>query len=140
MRLGLVCEPAGDVFGPVGEDDAGAGAGDCGERFEGDGALVDPALLGGGFDHGIFAGDVVGGEGDPGKAIADEAYDVEIGEGGLDHDEVGPFSQVEFDFTEGLLGGGGGVHLVGAAVAEFRSTFGGFAEGSVKAAGVFGGV
>ena len=60
-----------------------------------DGALaVDPAALGGGLDHGVLAGDVVGGhrqvEGRRGPR-----HDVEVAERRLHHDDVGALGQVE---------------------------------------------
>src|SRR5271154_2938061 len=57
-------EPAGDVLGVIGEDDFCAGALDASEEFEDDALFVEPAFLGGGFDHGVFAADVVGADGD----------------------------------------------------------------------------
>ena len=56
-------KPASDVLGVVGEDDVGAGALDAGEDFEDGAAFVEPAVCGGGFDHGVFAADVVGADG-----------------------------------------------------------------------------
>ena len=72
------------------------------ERFQNDRPRVDPALGGGGLDHAEFAGNVVRGQRHAGKMVRGQADDVEIGEGRLDHDHVGPFGQVQFDLAEGL--------------------------------------
>ena len=50
-----------------------------------------------------------------------------------------PSCDVEGDFAEGFVGVGV-VHLVGAAVAELRGRFGGFAERAVVGGGEFRGV
>src|SRR4029077_20790666 len=71
-----VGEPAGGLLGVVGEGEGGAGALDAGEDFEGDALFVEPAFGGGGFDHGVFATDVVGADGDI-EFFADGADDVE---------------------------------------------------------------
>lgn len=65
--------------------------------------------------------------------------DIEVGEGGFDHDHIGAFGEVEGDFAEGFFGIGG-VHLVAASVTELGGGFGGIAEGAVIGGGVFGGV
>ena len=59
----------------------------------GHGGAVDPAPLGGGLDHGVLAGHVVGGHGhvDRGPHVGDH---VEVGEGRLDHHHVGPLVDV----------------------------------------------
>ena len=72
------------------------------ERFQGHGPLVDPAAFGGGFDHAELARDVVGRQRHAGKMVADAAEDVEIGQRRLDHDDVGPFGQIELDFAQRL--------------------------------------
>src|SRR4051812_26828934 len=53
-------QPLGRLARVIGEDHVRAGALDAGEDFQGDPALVDPALRGGGLDHGELAADVVG--------------------------------------------------------------------------------
>src|SRR5439155_12207096 len=65
------------------------------------------------------------------------ADDIHVGEGRLDHDDVGPFVQIEGDFTQGLVAVGG-VHLVAAPVAKLRRRLGGVAEGTVEAGSVLG--
>src|SRR5690242_15290512 len=131
-------EEAGGVFGVVSEDDVGAGAADRGERFHHHAITVNPVVAGGGFDHGVFAGDLVGGQGHI-EAGAGGGDNVEVGHSGLDHDHVRAFFQVELDFTHGFAQVGG-VHLVAAAVAELRGGVGSFAEGTVEAGGKLGGV
>src|SRR4029077_12754825 len=106
--------------------------------FQDDALLVDPAFLRGGFDHGVFAADVVGADGDV-EFVADLANDVEIRKRGLDHDDVGAFFEIERDFLE-RFASVGGIHLVAAAIAELRSGLRGFAEWTVKAGAVFRGV
>ena len=96
------------------------------------------SVLGGGLDHGVLAADLVGAERDV-EAHAGFGDDVEVGDGGLDHDHVGALLKVELDFAHGFAGVGR-VHLVAAAVAEGWSGVGGLAEGSVEAAGELGGV
>ena len=58
-RLAVLAEHPRGVHRPVAEDDVGAGAVDRGEDLEHRGVAVDPALGGGGLDHGVLAGDVV---------------------------------------------------------------------------------
>jgi hypothetical protein len=106
--------------------------------FEKDGAFVDPTPIGGGFDHGKFSADAIGGGGE-GELIFDAVDDVEIRESGFDHDDVRAFGNIERDFAQSF-GGVARVHLVGAAIAELRSGFGGFAEGAVESGGELRGV
>src|SRR5579859_7400003 len=133
-----VVEPAGGLLGVIGEEDGGAGALDAGQDFEDYAFFVKPAFGYGGFDHGVFAADVVGAYRDI-EFVADGADDVEVGEGGLDHDHVRAFFQIQGDFFQGFAGVGG-IHLVAAAVAELRRGLRGFAERAVKAGAVFCGV
>ena len=49
---------------------------------------------GGGLDHRVLAADVVGGDRQAGRVL-DAADDVEVGERGLDHDDVGALLDVE---------------------------------------------
>ena len=92
----------------------------------------------GGLEHGVFAGDLVGAEGDI-EALAGGADDVEVGHGGLHQDHVGAFGDVEVDLAHGLAEVGA-VHLIAAAVAELGGGVGGLAEGAVEGGGEFGGV
>src|SRR3954452_15864113 len=103
-RSALV-QQVGGFGGPVGEDGVGAGSADRGEGFEDGAFAVQPAVGGGGFDHGVLAGDVVRGNGDV-HVVADLADDVEVGEGRLDHDEVGAFGEVEVDLADRVAGVG----------------------------------
>ena len=93
---------------------------------------------GGGLDHRVLARDVVGGHRHA-EPLLDPADDVEVGQGRLDHDHVGPFGQVERHLADRLVAVGR-VHLVRPAVAERRGALGGVAEGAVIAAGELGGV
>ena len=133
-----LCEEANCVFGEVGDDEVGAGAADAEEGF-GDGAVgVQPAAGEGGVEHGVFAGDLVGAEGEI-EALAGGADDVEVREGGLHEEQVGAFGHVERDLAHGLTNVSP-VHLIAAAVAELRRGVGGLAEGAVKGGGELGGV
>src|SRR5919112_1879978 len=51
---------------------------------------VEPAVLGGGLDHRVFAGHLIG-EGRHPKRLLHAPDDVEVGQPRLDHDHVGPF-------------------------------------------------
>src|SRR6202030_2733669 len=102
-------QAAGDLGGPVGEDDVGARAADGGERL---------------------AADLVGGH-RQGYARGDLADDVEVGERGLDHDDVGTLGDVQGYLAHGLAAAGR-VLLVGRPVAELGRALGGLAERPVK--------
>src|SRR5689334_11230491 len=52
-------QPAGCIFGVVSQDDIGAGALDAGQDFQDHALFLDPTFLRGGFDHGVFAADVI---------------------------------------------------------------------------------
>src|SRR5262249_27570769 len=109
---------------------------DAGEDFQSHAALVDPAFLRGRLDHGKLAADVVRRH-RYFEAILDPANDVEIGQGRLDHDDVGAFGKVKGDLAERLVAVGR-VHLVAGAVAELGRRFGGVAERTVETGSVFG--
>src|SRR5579859_2261145 len=126
-----VVEPAGGLLGVIGEEDGGAGALDAGQDFEDYAFFVKPAFGYGGFDHGVFAADVVGAYRDV-EFVADGADYVEVREGGLDHYHVRAFFQGFADV--------GGIHLVAAAVAELRCGLRGFAERTVETGAIFRGV
>ena len=80
---------------------------------------VDPAVGGGGLDHGVLARDVVGRDRDV-DGVADPADDVEVAERRLHHDDVGALLDVEQRLAD-ALDGVGGVLLVGAPVALQRA-------------------
>ena len=122
----------------IGDDDIGTGPFHGQERFQDDTLFVDPAVPGGGFYHGVFAADVVDGNGAV-DAVPGLTDDIEVGHGRLDHDDVGTFVEVEADFLHGFPGIGR-IHLILAAVTELRGRIGGIAEGTVKSRGVFDGV
>src|SRR6267142_2587508 len=52
-------QPAGSVFGMVCQDNIGARSLDAGEDLQDHALLFNPAFLGRGFDHGVFAANVV---------------------------------------------------------------------------------
>jgi len=131
-------EPLDDLLCPVGDDEVGAGAFEGGHLFEDAVAFIEPAALGGGFEHGVFAAHIIDGGGHA-EAFFDAADEVEVGEAGFYHDDVCAFLDVAGDFAEGF-GGIGGVHLVGAAVAGHGCAFGGVAKRAVEGGGEFGGV
>src|SRR5579864_8228150 len=133
-----VVEPAGGLLGVVGEEDRGAGALDAGQDFEDYAFFVKPAFGYGGFDHGVFAANVVGAYGNI-EFVAHGADYIEVREGGLDHYHVRAFFQIERDFFQGFAGVGG-IHLVAAAVAELRCGLRGFAERTVETGAIFRGV
>ena len=93
---------------------------------------------GGGLDHRVFARDVVGRHRDA-EPLLDPPDDVEVRQRGLDHDEVGPFRQVERDLAQRLVAVGR-VHLVRPAIAEGRRALGRIAEGAIIGAGELGGI
>src|SRR5580658_1337490 len=128
----------GGFFGVVGEDDAGAGAVDALQGFHHDAVAVDPVVLGGGFDHRVFAGDLIGGQRQIETQAGGGDY-VEVGQGRLDHDHVSALFDVELDFAHGFAQVGS-IHLIGAAVAELRGGVGGLAERAVESRGELGGV
>ena len=129
----------GRLAGEVGEDHVGAGALDRGEVLEGDGVAVDPPALGGGLDHRVLAGHVVGGDGQVGLRPGDGDH-VEVREGGLHHDQVGAFLDVGADLGERLTTVAR-VLLVALAVATTHDgDVDGVAERPVERGGVLGGV
>ena len=56
---------------------------------------VDPAVGGGGLDHRVLAGHLVGGDGHVRRRGAHVGDDVEVGHRRLDHDDVGALGEVE---------------------------------------------
>ena len=136
--LARATEPPGDVLGVVGDHDVGAGAADAGQRLEHGGALVEQSALGGRLEHGVLAADVVGGDGHA-RRVLDAADDVQVGQRGLDHQDVGALVGVELGLAHGLERVGR-VHLVALAVARLRRGVGGDAERAVEGGGVLGGV
>ena len=80
--------------------------------------FVDPAVCGGGFDGCELAGDVVGGGGQA-ELLFDAVDQIEVVDGRLDHDHVGPLLDVEGDLAQSLVGIVK-VDLVTTAIAELR--------------------
>lgn len=135
--------------GEVGEDEIGAGAFDGEDGFVACALVVEPAALRGGVDHGVFAGDLVGDDGEEGP-IFEVSNDIEVGAGRFDHEEVGALVLVEDGFDAGgasvgwveLVSGFGevvGTGGFGAAdgIAE-RAVEGGVEFGAVGEDGDFG--
>src|SRR5208283_2106929 len=108
----MLFQVSGDGGGEIRNDHVGAGAFDRGQNFEGRAFLVDPAVHAGGANHRIFAGQVVGSDRDI-KLLLHAIDEVEVGQGGLDHHDVGAFLEVKRDLTHGLVTVGR-IHLVGA--------------------------
>src|SRR3954471_12054209 len=115
---GSAAEGTGGLGGPVGKHDVGAGAPDRGERLEDRPLAVDPAPRGGRLDHGVLARDVVRRHAHV-HGVADPTDHVEVAEGRLHHDDVGPLLDVEQRFADSL-DGVGSVLLVGTPVALQR--------------------
>ena len=97
---------------------------------------VDPAPLGRGLDHGVLPGDVVGGQGLV-EIVGHGPDHVQVGQGRLDHDDVGPLLHIQGHLAQGLPDIGR-VHLVGLAVPEGGGGLGRLPEGAVKGRGVLG--
>src|SRR5580704_5502815 len=133
-----LAEPAGDVFGVIGKDCGRAGALDAGHDLKHDALFVNPAVAGGRFHHRIFSTDVIGGDRHV-EPLADTDDDVQIRQGGLDHDDVRTFLEVELHFPE-RFAGIGGIHLVAAAIPELGRRLRGFAERTVKRGAVLGSI
>src|SRR6266404_5947040 len=87
-------EAFGGVDREIGQDAVGAGALEAEEALHHRPLAVEPAALGGGADHRIFAADLVD-EGRHPEGVLHPAHDIEIGQARLDHDHVGAFLQVE---------------------------------------------
>ena len=87
---------------------------------------------------------MVGGDGQL-ELLLHGADDVEVVQGGLDHEEIGALQRIQLAFDEGLAAVGG-VHLVGLLVLGdvFLAAAGGaverVAEGPVESTGIFSGV
>src|SRR5699024_273192 len=102
--------------------------------------FIQPAVVDGGLEHGVFARHVVG-EGGHAELLFDAVNNVQIRQAGFDHDHVSAFGQVEGDFAQGFVAVGGR-HLVGAlvGVAEVGGGTDGVAKRVVQAGRVLGGV
>ena len=93
-------------------------------------ALVDPALRAAALTMANSPLTLYAATGTPKRSLTRRMMS-RYGQGRLDHDDVGPFGQVERDLAQGLVAVGR-VHLVAAAVAELRRRFGGVAERTVE--------
>src|SRR5205814_1077836 len=83
-------EPPSRLWSMVSDNQIGAGTLDTCEQLQRGAALIDPAVGGGGFKHGIFTADIVSGHGQL-PAVAHSCQHVEIGQCRLDHDHVRAF-------------------------------------------------
>jgi hypothetical protein len=120
----------------VGDDDVGTRTADAGEGFEDGRALVEQPGGGGGLDHRVLPTHVVRGHGHVG-ALLDAPDDVEVGQRGLDHQDVGPLRGVERGLAD-RFGGIGRIHLVAPAVPRLGRAVGSVAERAVEGGGVLG--
>ena len=102
--------------------------------------MREPAVLGGGLEHGVFAADLVGKSGH-GEFVFHAAQHVQIRQAGLDHDHVGAFGNVQRHFAQRLVAVGR-IHLIDlfVAFAQAGGAAHGIAERAVEGAGVFGAV
>ena len=89
------------VLGEIGDYHIGAGAPDPDEGLSHDALLVDPSVGRGRLDHGVLAGDLVGGQRKV-EAVRRLPYDVQIGACGLDHYHIGALGDIELDLAHGL--------------------------------------
>src|SRR5215475_8412096 len=89
-----LAEAAGDLGGPVGQDDARAGPADRRQRLGDDPVPVDPALRRGGLYHRVLAADLVRGDRHR-RGRGDLADHVEVGERRLDHGDVRALGDVK---------------------------------------------
>ena len=76
----FLTKPAGHVQGVIGDDDIGTSPFHGQKRFQYDTLFVDPAVPGGGLDHGVFAADVVDGNRAV-DAVPGLTDDIEVGHG-----------------------------------------------------------
>ena len=77
--------------------------------------MVEPAVLRCGFEHGVFARDLVG-KGGHAKLVFHAAHDVQVGHAGFDHHHVCAFGNVHGHFAQRFVAVAR-VHLVGFLVA-----------------------
>ena len=81
----------------IGDDNIGAGPLDAGEDFQRGPLLFHPAVGRRCLDHRIFTADIIGGYRQF-KAVPHFTDHIHISHCWLDHDDVGPFGNVEIDF------------------------------------------
>ena len=70
---------------------------------------VEPSALGGGADHAVFATHLIGAHRDR-EALAAHADQVEVRHGGLDHQHIRAFVEIELHLVESFAAVGG-IHL-----------------------------
>src|SRR5258707_3037560 len=91
-------QPAGHVFGVVGQDNVGAGALNAGENFQDHALFINPAFLRSGFEHRVLAADVVRANRHV-EAITHGPDDVEGMERVLDHHDFAAFFEIKGHFS-----------------------------------------
>src|SRR6267142_3916623 len=126
------------VFCMVRQDNIRPGPLDAGQDLKYGALLIEPTFLRCGFHHGVFAADIICTDRDI-KTLADASNHIEIRQGGLDHDYVRAFFEIQCNFLEGFAHIRR-VHLITSAVAELRCRLRGFAEWPVKRGAIFCGV
>ncbi len=122
----------------VREDEIGAGSLDGNEGFQQRSLGIDDALFGSCHHHGILAADVVGAKGKS-RLLAEAIDHIEVEEGGLDHEHIGPLLLIELCFEE-RFAPIGRIHLVPPFVAKRGSGAQRIAKRGVEAGGVLGAV
>ena len=108
----------------------GSGAFERGHRFHDGGPLVQPALRGGRLHHRVLATYVVDGGRHP-EALLHPPDDIQVGQPGLDQNNVRALREIQFHLPHRLLRIRA-IHLVSAAVAEGRTALGRIAEGAIE--------
>ncbi|NDD45185.1 MAG: ATP-dependent DNA helicase RecQ, partial [Synechococcaceae bacterium WB9_4xB_025] len=105
-----------------------------------DGIVIQPAILCGGFQHGVLTTYLVGKCGDC-EGFLDATHHVQVRHPWFNHDHVGAFRNIQCHFTQGLVGVAW-VHLVGLFVglAQVGSRADGVAKGTIKGGCVFSAV
>src|SRR5205814_8961260 len=86
----------------VSQDGVGAGALERGQSLQDAGALVEPAALTCGLEHGVFPANLINGGWNP-EGIFHAPDNVEIRKARLDHDHVGAFLQIQIYLPERLV-------------------------------------
>ncbi len=126
--------------GEIGEDAVGPRAFECQQAFHHHRVMVEPAVLRGCLEHGVFAAHLIS-ESRHVELVLHPAHDVQIRHARFDHHHVGAFGDVERHFAQGFVGVAR-VHLIDLFVglAEVGGRAHGVAERAVERAGVLGAV
>mmetsp|Transcript_66113 Transcript_66113/g.131132 ORF Transcript_66113/g.131132 Transcript_66113/m.131132 type:complete len:391 (+) Transcript_66113:420-1592(+) len=132
----ILADPFGSLLGVIGEDDVGARTAEAGEGLEGDLSLIEPATLSCRLEHGVFTGDVVGGDRQIAR-LPETVNHVEVRQPRLNHQHIRTLELVEGGLDEGLTAVGR-VLLVRLLVAKAGVRVERVAEGAVVRRGVLG--